>query len=823
MAVLTPVSYTGTPGQTIYGGRAAPTSAVVASLVLHNTSGSTQAADFVSPMFGASFAQGAIAAGSVPVFKTEGGTECPATFWLQSYWPDGSLKQSGCMIQVPTSIAGSGSLPIEVHAGGIPNTTSARTLSEVSAVDLAVELVGSANLTGTWTTTPADGIADNSDVMLLGSGPAGSVWWIGAEVKQAVTAHGQLYAWHGIAALSNGAGTLKGFRHFHQVSQPFIDQGGAACTTREMTATLKRGGATIRQIQGIQADRTTQSTNILCAPYASFDLLGTDGKWDYSQGGGSSASDCTIRVVWDKTARLRTHLVPSYDVSATVNDASVVDHIAHSAAGLQYSVQTGGERPDIAVLPSMAARYFINPTANAERHLRAVGLASLNWRVCMRNRATRQIAPATNPRASYTGLATPNVDMYALNGQYNGVNAPASSISPWSEETETHHIPSTGYAAWLVTGEPQYLFSMIDQAAHSIIHRNSSGVTMNTTQPITGLSTGSPSLYGRRDVIIQGGATYPGGFGFFIGGGARIGVWYVRTLAQAAAMVPSALPNGAQVGLYLQDVTSNCFKAYNEYNNLLTAGHRSGGLHYFEGAGDSRSSPWMVGYALSTNAHAAEITQWSEAVAARSHIARWLESAQRDACVQLLTAYRMSYYKEGGQKVEDPEEVLYQIDNATLTLSQSTGRVTVGGSKPWTPSNGDCFAFPSRDSSGNTISTANVVGAAADQRIWFVNVSGQTAQLSLTKGGAPVALSGDQTVTVFDARFKTYPSPIMAGDATSTERLAAFVSYAKTMLACGESNVSAALTALESAATSAGGITGYASDPKHLMTTSYPT
>jgi hypothetical protein len=820
--VPTPDSYPGTPGETLYAGIAAPSvGASVATLTLHNTSGSTQAAGFVSPLFGASFKQGDIAAGTRPVFKTAADADCPATFWLESFWPDGSLKQAGCMILVPTSIPGSGSIEISVNSDGSIPSAGSRTTAEVSAANLSVELVGSSNLSGTWTATPADGISDGSDMMLLGSGPAGSVWWIGSEVRQGGTAHGQLYAWHGVAALSGASNELLGLRHFHQISQPFIDEGGATCTTREMTATLKRGASTIRTVQAIPPGRGAAGTTVSCAPYSSFDTLGADGKWDYTQGGGTAAADCTVRVVWDKTDRARTRLIPPYDISATVNDASVVDHVCYGNAGLAYDVGGTGERPDIGVLPTMAARYFINPTANAERHLRAVGLAALGWRVCMRNRATRQIAPATNPSASYTGLAAPNTTMYALNGQYSGVNAPAASSNPWSEETETHHIPSTGYAAWIVTGEPQYLFSMMDQASHAVIHRNQGGPSFKTALPITSSLVTPTNNYGRRDTAIEGGSSWPGGYTLFLNGGSRIGIWMLRTIAQAAAMIPPALPNGAQAGKYIQEVTANSLGAYNEYNNLLSAGHRSGGIHFFDGFGGTPNSPWMVGYGCSTLAHASQILGSTASAAARQHLGRWLESAERDACVQLLTAYRFNQYSNDG-KVEDPEEVLYAVDNVSLSFAQSTGRVTVGGSNPFVPSNGDCIAMPSYNSSGGSLGTSNVFGAVADQRVWFVNVSGQTAQISLTKGGAPVAFSGDQVVTTFNGKFSSYAYPYMAGNAESTERLAAFLSYARTHVACGDTNVADAMAALEAAATAAGGITGYASDPKHLMMPSYP-
>ena len=87
-------SYPGTPGTKLYVGVNPPVEgALITTITLQNTSASTQAAGFVSPMFGLPLKQGDMPAGQYPQFKLTDGTNCPASIWGVSSWPDGSMKR----------------------------------------------------------------------------------------------------------------------------------------------------------------------------------------------------------------------------------------------------------------------------------------------------------------------------------------------------------------------------------------------------------------------------------------------------------------------------------------------------------------------------------------------------------------------------------------------------------------------------------------------------------------------------------------------------------------------------------------------------------
>jgi hypothetical protein len=77
------------------------------TLQLHNDQETTQAAGFLSPMFGQSFRQGDMPAGKFPRFVTANGKTCAATFGGISSWPDGSME----ILRRPSACAGPGGGP----------------------------------------------------------------------------------------------------------------------------------------------------------------------------------------------------------------------------------------------------------------------------------------------------------------------------------------------------------------------------------------------------------------------------------------------------------------------------------------------------------------------------------------------------------------------------------------------------------------------------------------------------------------------------------------------------------------------------------------
>ncbi len=205
-----------------------PASGLPTTMTLVNTSGSTQASGFITPIFGMTFRQGDIPSGDAPTF-TVSGTPQPYSWGLQSYWPDGSLLHASFMFRCTSSIAGSGSLTVDINSGGSAPSASARTLTEVYAQDLKTGGTGLGSfggLTGTWNGYVRSD-SNNTEQYVYLDGDAGKVWRIRTDMAQTAggSPHGQLLVYHFVHALTDGSGNLGGFRYIARVNQPIYNSG----------------------------------------------------------------------------------------------------------------------------------------------------------------------------------------------------------------------------------------------------------------------------------------------------------------------------------------------------------------------------------------------------------------------------------------------------------------------------------------------------------------------------------------------------------------------------------------------------------------------
>jgi hypothetical protein len=252
---------------------AASVGGALSTLTLVNMSGSTQAAGFVTPIFGWVFKKGEVPAGIAPLFKN-GTTPQPYSWGLQSYWSDGSLKFASFMLRSTASIGGNGSLAIGVWSGGTAPTTSARTVTEVYTEAMIVNLVGAGStfgLTGTWGAWLTND-SNNVEQFVYLDGDAGKVWRFLTHVApaQGGTAHGQLECYHYVAALTAAGGGLGGFRYLPCVAQPWYDDitvdGTPVPKAIRSFTTVKwqRGPTTVPLALGLTAIDFTWTSGISC-------------------------------------------------------------------------------------------------------------------------------------------------------------------------------------------------------------------------------------------------------------------------------------------------------------------------------------------------------------------------------------------------------------------------------------------------------------------------------------------------------------------------------------------------------------------------------
>lgn len=816
MATVGPRLYPGTPGTTLYAGLPTPSvGGLITTLSLVNTSGSTQAANFVSPMVGMMFKSGDIPAGQYPIFTLPDDTPCPATVYNDTSWPGGSKGFCGVFFRAPIAIAGSATLAIKVKSGGSAPAASSRTLSDLTAADLRVEVTGVTNLSGVWTASLNTAITDAAEIIVIGDGPAGKLWRIRGAFKQSGAAHGQLECWHYVLAAQNSAGGLSHLEYLPRVGEPWGDVASPAAARRVLNCVLKSGPTTLLTMQGHDTTETPGS-NIGVPHYTSFFVCGTDGRFNFVQGGGTTSSRPTVRFQHDKTHVIKTRWTPSYSTSVNPTNGASRDYYPGGAGGMTRDMAGTGERADIGVLPSWAVRHLMTQSAVDERNVRVAGLASSGWRTAIRKSTTGQIIPVCDVSSSYTGLGTIQTTWrYFPGAEITGVQNPASNTTLWGSECESSHRPSAAFYPYLVTGEPQYLDLLTEQAAGLIMSTIAGAREMNVTLPITKDTMLVGGAFGERNVTISG-TTYKGGGWMFFGGLTRIQAWMLRDLSQAAGIYPDTCPYGTETRKYLREVRDAGMTAINAYNAAIGATWSASGVYNFDSRIES-SNPWCSGYMSNATCHGASVYPSSEAITFRQHLGRHWKDIAAAWDIACAVAYNATMFNESDVRILSSDLMLFQIPT-TLTFSTSTNRFTVGGTLgAWSPTNSDVISL-------DTFFDADKPFAAATdrKRLYVVNASGNTGQLSLTPGGSSITVTSNAVVTNIWASLQNFAPHISAeGDNSANDGYLANISSAiRHHLAAGDTFIASAEAEISARLTTAG--TTFTSDPKNAIVAAYP-
>lgn len=203
------------------------------SFTLVNTTGST-VNTIVSPFMGLQFKKGDIASGQWPKFvRDDTSAACVYSYGLIRTWSDGSLKHMTVVVRCPSTIAGSGTLKVDVQTGGSQPTTSSRTLAEVcggncSSPSTNLQMLASGNGINTvsGTNNYISGYADtvaNGTCNAWIDGDAGKGWICDGYYKKSGTAQGQLLGRWYTFNITDGSGAFGGVRFMTRSWQPIYD------------------------------------------------------------------------------------------------------------------------------------------------------------------------------------------------------------------------------------------------------------------------------------------------------------------------------------------------------------------------------------------------------------------------------------------------------------------------------------------------------------------------------------------------------------------------------------------------------------------------
>ncbi len=720
------------------------------TLVLRNTTGVTQSANFIAPFFGQTFKQGDIPIDTYPHFRTAGGNACPATLHSFTTWPDGSMKFCGVMMRVPESIAGSGSLTISVRSGGNAPAAGTRATSELTSADIKAELTVVDPADGLYTTSVNDGLTVADDVALYANGPAGAIWRIGAFARDSGgTAHGQIYCWHYVAAMTNSSGGLHGLRYVGRIAQPWGDTTSPAPRHRDIQAVLKRGSTTIRSFLG-HLDSETPGATFRLTQHGSFMTADLDGKWDFIQAGGTASAESTVQAVPNLDYAIEAGVLPPFVRNGAPTN-TLVDHYPFGRGQLlRYMPNTGG-RSDLGLMTGWDVKYMSNQSLQNERAIRVHGMLTAGWRIAYRNKTTRKIIPVSAVRASYAGLGTiqSNWRIYGSNNGY--VNA-TPNASLWVEDTA--HRPNTLLLPYVLTGEPQFMDIMYDNGAAQQGGLAPGILTINNETATIPEAIRKPWV-GERDNRVGPGGTVRVGGGFaFIAG--RTGAWPTRDIGVVAAMTPDVTVGGTGETQYFKDIIDSIHTSLTDYITLMPASHVADGIWGVYDSGPE--SPWQNTFWNHTMCWQSTVFNTTKAINFRKYLLRRFVRAMQLYDAGNLIAYRQNQFNEDKFLAQTMGDMVWST-HRELTFDTTTNRMTVvpmavGSNElgPFTLTNGDVFAFTS-DLEHQYPKPFPAYGW--NKKFYAINVVGNTCQLSATKGGTtPLAMTVPGSVTTFYAQLQ---------------------------------------------------------------------
>lgn len=880
-------------GFILHGGGTIPATppVLLTTLKIVNTSGSTQATNFITPIFGQAFKKGDVT--TAPVFRlTDGTTLVPFSMSSPTQWTDGSIKWAAFMLRVPTTIAGNGSLTINIYSGGSAPSNSSRTLSDFAAsgLDLNQQVVGLDNLSGTWTSDLNQGISARGADYKFMDGAAGAVWRVPAAFRQSAADHGQLEGWWYVSALQDVSGNLAGIRYLVGTTQPYYNVSSPVATYRSFSSLgIYNGASLVKDMWGSHgsgqtftwssgttltatgngfqtgwllrltttgslptglstgtsyfADSLTANTfaagtdssavvqgSTLITPsgagsgtqtataYPYVTQFGTiysassSGTWDYIQGGGSIATDATVRVVPNNLYLRSTHLIPSFAFETyTAASNSATTYFPMTAGPVTRYFEQTGEREDIGPLTSWAARYLFTGAAVDETVLRTVALVGAELPVRLRDATTHAIPVGNN--TTYTGMPAANANFrwYGSTSNLSGFTVPSNNfcyVAGFSTPDGSHR-PDFTYIAALITGEPELVDQLADFANLSVISRYA-GVGTASVGAVTNIGGAAG---GSRNFIISGTNYY----GVVLNGGnlMRIDAWDFRDVTAAAAFT---LPEKAVENTYIADLMQGTLDAEAAYQALLPIYVTTNGIwNETDNSDGGVADAWANGYYINAMTLASARTENASALTFLNYIVK----NSKHVHDIWGTAYIPYYEAIIRQSTNTHTSPFITSDNgwafytdSTLSWNSGTGLFTINTSPVpgLTMGNGDTIIFSDQ-------AQTPPGGFSGETQYFVVNKSGSTLQLSATLGGSPITI----TNTSSTGHVYLYSSSLVAPNNITTNsigsgylaNITASLNYAKSSGATVDATLLSDLTTDLQA--QAGYTAAFQADPKYAV------
>lgn len=785
--------------------------ALIASLTLVNTSGSTVAANSLTPMVGHTFKQGDFPTGTAPVFKTTGGTTARATYRIAARWPDGSIRRiAACWLVWPASIAGNGTATVEIRRGGSPPAPSSRSTSNLSTRDLKAILTGVEALSGTWTSALNTGISDADDLKVVADGQAGKLWRIRQQCRDASSNHGQLECYHYVAAREDESGALADIIWLPRVVQPWLDVDSPAKVKRGFTWTIQDGASVLATPKpGNAASFSASGTTITVASHGyetgMVARLTTTGTLPT---GLSTGTTYGIRVLSSST----------FSLHASGGDA--IDNTS--------PISTSGGSGTHTITPHTELVHFASVfgATSAGRYQWLQGGGSKSAEATLRWQHDKTYLRSTKTIPSWHLTRTPTAfttHSYVPNGkgplrvQYGDTGGhPQIGVQPqWcathfmlqsssQEQTvrvaalSTGHIPMCVRASGtgtipVLTATSGTPFSGLGTATSSMFWWTSS--TSGFTAPTgdlrgciaafgfdhwggsapyyAALITGEPQY---DDLMVEAGnqailnqATSFRNFtspSNFYGTPwrdpyqTRTDAWASLTMGLAAALNTETLWDAAGLHSYVQARMTNAYAAIVAYNAAQPTFWKNNGIYDFRvGFSDGIISPWMNAYMLEVTALVAAATGDADAATFLNHLAKFPAALDASLDIWFYPAYRATIADSSGAMFTAFNQIHWAVNSASFNAT--TNVITIDPDGALTLTDGDTCQFYSDGNlyipGGVTRNTTYYIRDTSDPGA----TSNKTFKVAATAGGTAIDLTGS------DIQYVGFrPSVVPAGQPT---------------------------------------------------------
>lgn len=476
-------------------------------------------------------------------------------------------------------------------------------------------------------------------------------------------------------------------------------------------------GATQVSITGAGSGTHTMTPIPYFCHFGGAFIATTDARWIYVQGGGSVATDPTLRLQADKTYEHTTKKLPPWETSlTTVGSNTTYTWTPYQHGALTPHISGAGERLDIGVFNELQVRQWHTQAAIDERIVRLTGMCGVHHANNVRDKTTKNWANLSN--TSYTGMPAAGATSlrWSTSVGATGFTSPSHS-NAWTQVFSGNDIShQTPYAApaYLLTGEMQYYDIAMGEAGQGNLQH--------------GAAERNPTGY------------Y--GIGPYTKDSYRTGFWSMRNIVHAAAISMDNPPDSSGHTTYIRALAAAQFTYLTAWVASQAAWWATSGFFAMEGVDNGRGS-WQIGYGWQTCCYGAGSLEDSNAMSMVNHFKAWpiYILAQTGNLWCLATYYELSSKTNNNLDAPylDGDGQWGPWANVTNLSWAITGDLFTWNTPNFTPANGDKVMFWSLARPGTNFSYNTVYYA--------VNVSGNTFQLSATQGGSAVVVQGNDSLT----------------------------------------------------------------------------